>query len=50
MNYVNSIFRSINFWLGHVAQNMDAASWAAVAVVTVVLGMFLLRGNVIRST
>ena len=50
MKYFYSIVRYLNNQLGEAAQSMDTAGWCALAVVTVVVGFFFLRGNVLRST
>ena len=35
--------------IGHSAGNFSMETWAILAIVTVVLGYFLLRGNVLRG-
>ena len=50
MNYVTSFHRTLNRELGEIASQMDTSGWIALSAVTVVLGYFFLRGNIIRST
>jgi uncharacterized membrane protein len=50
MNFITSFLRTLNRELGEIASAMDTTGWIALSAVTVVLGYFFLRGNIIRST
>ncbi len=49
MNHVTSFLRTINQQLGYITSQMETPHWVCLSAVILVIGFFMMRGNVLRG-